>query len=156
MKQLTKYILERLVLSKNKKPSVDSFKTIQMFMQDDQFDNNGLSLDYFIGITSNDQTVCYVECFNERYGNRFMLVIFNDDIYLDLVNEYNLEEDPIILEYNSLEDGNITITNGQDGRVIVHHYVKNTTDKEVTILLSEAQKNAEITKKSMVDDHGFF
>ena len=92
MKQLTKYILERLVLAKNKKSSVDSFKTIQMFIQDDQFDNNGLSLDYFKGITSNDQTVCYVECFYERYGNRFMLVIFNDDIYLDLVNEYNLEE----------------------------------------------------------------
>lgn len=91
MKHLTKYILERLVLSKNKK-SNDSFKTIRMFMQDDQFDNNGLSLDYFKGITSNDQIVCYVECFYERYGNRFMLVIFNDDIYLDMVNEYNLEE----------------------------------------------------------------
>ena len=91
MKQLTKYILERLVLAKNKK-SNDSFKTIQMFIQDDQFDNNGLSLDYFKGITSSDQTVCYIECFYERYGNRFMLVIFNDDIYLDLVNEYNLEE----------------------------------------------------------------
>lgn len=92
MKTLKDIISERLVLSKNKKSSVDSFKTIQMFIQDDQFDNNGLSLDYFIGITSSDQTVCYVECFYERYGNRFMLVIFNDDIYLDLVNEYNLEE----------------------------------------------------------------
>lgn len=91
MKQLTKYILERLVLSKNKKLN-DSFKTIQMFVQEDQFDENSLSLDYFKGIDSNDQTICYVECFNERYGNRFMLVIFNDDIYLDLVNEYNLKE----------------------------------------------------------------
>ena len=74
----------------NKKQN--SFKILQMFIQDDQFDNNGLSLDYFKGITSNNQTVCYVECFSERYGNRFMLVIFNDDIYFDLVNEYNLEE----------------------------------------------------------------
>lgn len=92
MKQLTKYILERLVLSKNKKSSTDSFKTIQMFMQDDQFDINGVSLDYFKGIGPNNQTICYVECFNERFGDRFMLVIFNDDIYLDLVSEYNLEE----------------------------------------------------------------
>lgn len=93
MKQLTKYILERIAISRYKKPTLDdSFKTIQMFIEDDQFDNNGLSLDYFIGITPDDKTVCYVECFYERYGNRFMLVIFNDDIYLDLVNEYNLEE----------------------------------------------------------------
>lgn len=92
MKQLTKYILERLVLSKNKKSSTDSFKNIQMFIQEDQFDENSLSLDYFKGIDSNNQTICYVECFNERFGNRFMLAIFNDDIYLDLVNEYNLEE----------------------------------------------------------------
>lgn len=91
MKQLTKYILERLVLSKNKK-SNDSFKNIQMFTQDEQFDENRLSLDYFIGTDSNKQTICYVECFNERFGDRFMLVIFNDDIYLDMVNEYNLEE----------------------------------------------------------------
>lgn len=91
MKQLTKYIFERLVLSKNKKHA-DSFKTIQMFIQEDQFDNNGISIDYFKGIDSSEQTICYVECFNERFGNRFMLVIFNDDIYLDLVNEYHLEE----------------------------------------------------------------
>lgn len=91
MKQLTKYILERLVLSKNKK-SNDSFKNIQMFTQDEQFDENRLSLDYFIGTDSNKQTICYVECFDERFGDRFMLVIFNDDIYLDMVNEYNLEE----------------------------------------------------------------
>lgn len=91
MKQLTKYILERLVLSKNKK-SNDSFKNIQMFIQDEQFDENGVSFDYFRGIDSTNQTICYVECFDERFGDRFMLVIFNDDIYLDLVNEYNLEE----------------------------------------------------------------
>lgn len=92
MKQLTKYILERLVLSKNKK-SNDSFKTIRMFMQDEEFDINGVSLDYFKGIASNDhQIICYVECFNERFGNRFMLVIFSDDVYMQLVNEYNLEE----------------------------------------------------------------
>lgn len=91
MKQLSKYVLERLVLSKNKK-STDSFKTIQMFMLEDQFVNNDISIDYFKGIDSSEQTICYVECFNERFGNRFMLVIFNDDIYLDLVNEYHLEE----------------------------------------------------------------
>jgi hypothetical protein len=71
MKQLTKYILERLVLSKHKK-SNDSFKTIQMFMQDEEFDIDGVSLDYFKGIGSNKKTICYVECFNERYGDRFM------------------------------------------------------------------------------------
>lgn len=92
MKALKDIVLERLVLSKNKKSSVDSFKTIQMFVQEEQLDERGLLLDYFIGIDSNKQTICYVECFNERYGERFMLVIFNDDIYLDLVNEYNLEE----------------------------------------------------------------
>lgn len=92
MKQLTKYILERLVLSKNKK-SNDSFKNIQMFTQDEQFDESGVSFDYFRGIDSANQTICYVECFEaERFGDRFMLVIFNDDIYLDMVNEYNLEE----------------------------------------------------------------
>lgn len=91
MKQLTKYILERLVLSKNKK-SNDSFKTIRMFMQEEEFDIDGVSLDYFKGIGPNNQTICYVECFNERFGDRFMLVIFGDDVYLDLVNEYNLEE----------------------------------------------------------------
>lgn len=91
MKQLTKYILERLVLSKNKK-SNDSFKTIQMFTQEEEFDIDGVSLDYFKGISPNNQTICYVECFNERFGDHFMLVIFGDDAYLDLVNEYNLEE----------------------------------------------------------------
>lgn len=91
MKQLTKYILERLVLSKNKK-STDSFKTIQMFIQDDEFDINGVSLDYFKGIDSNEQTICYAEYFDERFGDSFILVIFGDDVYLDLVNEYDLEE----------------------------------------------------------------
>jgi hypothetical protein len=91
MKQLTKYILERLVLSKHKK-SNDSFKTIQMFMQDEEFDIDGVSLDYFKGIGPNNQTICYVECFNERFGDRFMLVIVNDDIYLNMVNKYNLQE----------------------------------------------------------------
>ena len=92
MKQLTKYILERLVLSKNRKSSPDSFKTIQMFMQDEEFDIDGVSLDYFKGIGPNNQTICYVECFNERFGDRFMLVIFGDDVYLDLVDKYDLEE----------------------------------------------------------------
>jgi hypothetical protein len=92
MKQLTKYILERLVLTKNKKASADSFKAIQMFIQEDQFDENGLSLDYFKGIDSNKQTICYVECFSERFGDRFRLVIFSDDIYLNMVNKYNLQE----------------------------------------------------------------
>lgn len=92
MKQLTKYILERLVLSKNKK-SPDSFKNIQTFTYEDQFDiNDGLSLDYFKGIDSSKQTICYVECFNDRYGERFMLVIFDNYVYLGLVSEYNLEE----------------------------------------------------------------
>lgn len=92
MKQLTNYITEKLKISKNRKSNVDSFATIQMFMQEEQFDENGVSLDYFKGIDSKNQTICYVECFNERFGERFMLVIFNDDIYLDLVKEYNLEE----------------------------------------------------------------
>lgn len=91
MKQLTKYILERLVLSKHKK-SNDSFKNIRMFMQDEEFDIDGVSLDYFKGIGPNNQTICYVECFNERFGDRFMLVIFGDDVYLDLVDKYDLEE----------------------------------------------------------------
>ena len=93
MKQLTKYILERLVLSKNKTSSVeDSFKTLQMFMQDEEFDIDGVSLDYFKGIASNKQTICYAEYFNERFGNSFILVIFDDDVCLDLVSKYDLEE----------------------------------------------------------------
>lgn len=95
MKTINSYITEKLKISNSTKALARaSFEDIQMFTQDDQFDNDDLSLDYFKGITSNDQTLCYVECFYERhgFGNRFMSVIFNDDIYLDLVNEYNLEE----------------------------------------------------------------
>ena len=41
---------------------------------------------------------------------------------------YNLLETPVIVEYRTVEDGDVTITNGQDGRVIVHHYLENTTE----------------------------
>ena len=41
---------------------------------------------------------------------------------------YNLLETPVIVEYRTVEDGEVTITNGQDGRVIVHHYLENTTE----------------------------
>lgn len=92
MKQLTKYITEKLKITKNQKSSDDSFVTIQMFIQEDQFDESGLSLDYFKGVDSTNQTICYVECFTERFGERFMMAIFNDDVYLDLVNQYKLEE----------------------------------------------------------------
>ena len=93
MKQLTKYITERLKIKLTKiKTIADSFINIQMFIVEDQFDENSVSFDYFKGIDSKNQTICYVECFDERFGDRFMLVIFNDDVYLDMVNQYKLEE----------------------------------------------------------------
>lgn len=93
MKQLTKYITERLKIKLTKTKTIaDSFINIRMFIQEDQFDESGLSLDYFKGIDSKNHTICYVECFDERFGDRFMLAIFNDDVYLDMVNQYKLEE----------------------------------------------------------------
>lgn len=93
MKQLTKYITEKLKIKLTKSKTIaDSFISIQMFMQEDQFDESGASYDYFRGVDSRNQTICYVECFDERFGDRFMLVIFNDDVYLDMVNQYKLEE----------------------------------------------------------------
>lgn len=91
MKSINSYIVEKLRIS-NSTASQTSFENIQMFIQEEQFDINGLSLDYFRGIDSNKQTICYVECFDERFGDRFMLVIFDDDVYLHLVNKYNLDE----------------------------------------------------------------
>lgn len=91
MKTINSYITEKLKISNSTKALV-SFENIQMFIQEDQFDESGSSLDYFKGIDSNKQTICYVECFNERFGDRYMLVIFNDDIYLDLVRQYKLDE----------------------------------------------------------------
>lgn len=91
MKSFNSYIFEKLKISSSTK-ALPSFENIQMFTQEEQFDINGLSLDYFKGVDSKNQTICYVECFDERFGDRFMLVIFDDDVYLQLVNEYNLDE----------------------------------------------------------------
>ena len=98
MKSIKQHILERLIISKTKS-SENIFKNIQMFIQEDQFETNIVSFDYFKGIDSSNQTICYVECCDNKHGVRFMLVIFNDDVYLDLVNQYNLEEN-IDLSWN--------------------------------------------------------
>lgn len=91
MKQLTNYITEKLKITKSRK-SKNIFENIQMFIQEDQFENSTVAFEYFKGIDSSNKTICYVEYFNNKHGVRFMLVVFNDDVYLDLAKQYNLEE----------------------------------------------------------------
>jgi hypothetical protein len=91
MKSFNNYIFEKLKISNSTK-ALASFEDIQMFTQEDQFDENGLSLDYFKGVDDRNKTICYIECFVERFGESFMMVIFNDDVYLDMFNRYKLEE----------------------------------------------------------------
>lgn len=91
MKSFNNYIFEKLKISNSTK-ALASFEDIQMFTQEDQFDDSGLSLDYFKGVDARNQTICYIECFVERFGESFMMAIFNDDVYLDMVKQYHLEE----------------------------------------------------------------